>query len=262
MKTLDFLNILAFVTVFAGVITIVNYLLKKLTRVATDTSTNLILDYSRSLFPVLLVVLIIRTFVFQPYRVPTGSLEPTVMPGDMIFATQYNYGLKLPFWDSTILKTGQPKRGDIVLFHWPVNPTQLTLVKRVIGLPGDHVSYINKVLYINGEEAKQHDKGSFQEDLGNNQTQVVERYQENLDGIKHDILRNADKPGINFRDLVVPQGMYFVMGDNRDNSDDSRSWGFVPSQDIFGKARFVFFNMRLSPLQIKWDRIGDTFSSH
>ena len=111
----------------------------------------IIIEYSRSFFPVFLIVLILRSFVFQPFTVPTGSLEPTVMPGDYLFVTQYSYGLRAPIWRTLLMPTGNPKRGDIIVFHSPVN-TKTLLVKRLIGLPGDDVSYIDKVLYINGKK--------------------------------------------------------------------------------------------------------------
>lgn len=197
----------------------------------------------------------IRAFIFQPYRVPTGSLEPTVIPGDLIFVTQFNYGLKLPLWDKKLIKISEPQHGQIALFRWPVNP-KLTFVKRVIGVPGDHISYINKVFTINGKKAEQRYIGEFDEVLSGGRTRKVKRYLENLDGVKHYILVNPEVPSHNFKDLVVPAGHYFMIGDNRDDSDDSRSWGFVPEYDFIGRALFVWFNIQFDPLKLRWHRIG------
>lgn len=256
MRIFDFLNILALLTIFSGVITVVDWLLRRRKQSSGDAEKcSLFVEYARSFFPVFLIVLIIRAFLFQPYRVPTGSLEPSVMPGDLIFVTQFNYGLKIPLWDKTIVNIGLPERGQIALFRWPVNP-KLTFVKRVIGLPGDHISYINKVFTINGKEAKQTFAGDFQEDLGNGQFRAVKRYLENLNGIQHYILVNPLNPGTNFKDLVVPKGMYMMIGDNRDDSDDSRDWGFVSQHDFIGRALMVWFNIQFSPFSVNWHRIG------
>lgn len=255
MRIFDFLNILALLTLFTGVVTLVDWYLAKRAGEQASTQPNKWIEYCRSFFPVFLIVLVIRAFVFQPYRVPTGSLEPTVMPGDLIFVTQYNYGLKLPLWDKVIIPVKHPQRGEIALFRWPVNP-KLTFVKRVIGVPGDHVSYVNKVLTINGEVATQQSMGDFQEDLGQGQFRTVQRYREQLPEITHEILVNPAASATDFQDLVIPPGFYLMIGDNRDNSDDSRDWGFVAERNFIGRARFVWFNIQLSPFSMAWHRIG------
>lgn len=263
MKLLDFLNILAFLTLFTGVVSFVDIILQWIYRSNKENKkTNLFLEYCREFFPVLLLVLLIRSFAVQPYRVPTGSLEPTVKPGDFILVTQYNYGLKIPFWDHTIIKVGHPKMGQIALFQSPVNPTKLTLVKRVIGLPGDRISYINKVLYINGQEEKQTFVKNTNEILDNGNLIPVKEYREDLNGISHLIIINPKAPTVNFKNLIVPNGKYFMMGDNRDDSDDSRYWGFVPFENFIGQARFVFFNMSFTPFHIDLSRIGKTLLTH
>ncbi len=256
MKIFDFLNILALLTLFSGVIVFVDWLLRRRVKDAGDKLThNVVVDYARSFFPVFLIVLVIRAFIAQPYRVPTGSLEPTVIPGDLILVTQYNYGLKIPLWDKTLIPTGKPKTGQIALFRWPVNP-KVTFVKRVIGVPGDHISYINKVLTINGKEATQKFVGYAKEILGGDRTRMVKKYEENLNGIKHFIYVNPEVPVQDFKDLVVPKGKYFMMGDNRDDSDDSRNWGFVPLPYYIGRARIVWMNWDSSKYRVRWDRIG------
>lgn len=149
----DFLNILSLLAIFAGIICLVDIIWHRVKKTPIEKNAKhpLIIDYVRSFFPILLIVLIIRSLLFQPYRVPTGSLEPTIMPGDLILVNQYDYGLYFPLWNKKFVTIGEPKRGQIALLRWPVNPA-VTFVKRVIGLPGDHISYQNKVLSINGKK--------------------------------------------------------------------------------------------------------------
>lgn len=217
-----------------------------------------IAEYARSFFSVFLIVYIIRAFIMQPFYTPTGSLKPTIMPGDFSFVTQYNYGLRIPVWDWRFISIGNPKRGDIAVFHWPVNP-HVDFVKRVIGLPGDHVSYVNKVLYINGKKMPQtFVKNSTDSDGQGSPEWPTKIYQENLDGVKHEIMLNPAIAAKNFRNLVVPKDEYLMMGDNRDNSDDGRDWGFVKRRAILGKAEFIFFSWNPNhKLDIHWHRIGN-----
>ena len=242
----DLLNILSVATVFTGVVTLVDAIYtKRLMRKDSSLSLgkkNCLLDLCRSIFPVLLIVLLIRSFIAQPFRVPTGSLEPTVMPGDFILVTQYDYGLRTPLWYKKILATGEPMRGQIALFRWPVNPN-VTFVKRVIGVPGDRISYVNKKLTINGHAASYQfvQKAEDREFPGRH---VAEKeYIESIPGIPaHHIWNQVGMPATDFHDLVVPKGYYFMMGDNRDGSDDSRSWGFVSEHAFIGRARYVLLN--------------------
>ncbi len=256
----DFLNILSLITIFAGVICLVDIIMRARQRKKYGASSGevkhpIIIEYARSFFPVLLIVLLIRAFLFQPYRVPTGSLEPTIIPGDMILVNQYDYGLRIPLWNKEFIHVGNPKTGQIGLFRWPVNPA-VTFVKRVIGVPGDHISYINKVLYINGKEQSQKFMGDSVEIGPGNETWKVKKYEEDLNGIKHFIIIRPDRPGRNFKNLVVPKGEYFMMGDNRDDSDDSRSWGFVPAKNFIGRALFIWLSWDSQHHTIRWNRIG------
>lgn len=267
----DFPTILLVLSVLSGFIVLgdifyCRYLRKQGHEIATD-KYPLVIDYARAFFPVLVIVLLIRSFIAQPYRVPTGSLEPTVMPGDFILVTEYNYGLRMPGWHKTLIKTGDPKTGQIALFRWPVNP-QVNFVKRVIGMPGDKISYINKVLYINGKKQEQTLVGNATDTDGpGTPTWKVKVMEENLMGVKHKIyLCNdhvgpcADSTPHDFYNLVVPANTYFMMGDNRDNSDDSRSWGFMPESHFIGQARFVFLNWNSWTTnwsqKIQWNRTG------
>lgn len=212
----------------------------------------LLVDYARSLFPVFLIVLLIRSFVAQPFRVPTGSLEPTIMPNDLLLVSQFSYGLRLPVIQTKILNIGEPKRGDIVVFSHPAVPG-MDLIKRVIGIPGDHIIYKNKVLYINGQIMQQtFIKNGYDVEPGMNIS--VKVMEEDLGTMKHRILiynQGGETTDFNF---TVPQGYYFMMGDNRDNSADSRVWGFMPEKNIIGKAEVIFFSWDHG---IQWSRIGD-----
>lgn len=209
----------------------------------------------RQLFPMLLIVLIIRAFIAQPFRVPTGSLEPTVLPGDMILVTQFNYGLRTPIFLHTLLPLGKPKRGDIAVFHWPSNP-QYHFVKRVIGLPGDRIDYENKILTVNGQKWDQQYKGKAEayDEPGATHRSVIVREEQLPQGF-HDILID---PKVFDRDfsVTVPENNYFVMGDNRDHSDDSRYWGFLPEKNLVGKANLILLSWDKETWRIRWSRTG------
>lgn len=261
---LDFLNILTLLTIFAGVVILVDKFMRKKQNVVLvknekgEKKHPVLIDYARSFFPILLIVLIIRSFLFQPYRVPTGSLEPTIMPGDLILVNQFDYGLRLPLWNKIFVPIGQPKTGQIALFRWPVNPA-VTFVKRVIGVPGDHISYINKVFFINGKEMKQTFVKETVEVGDNGQNWPAKQYEEDLNGVRHYIIVRADRPTQDFKDLVVPPGRFFMIGDNRDDSDDCRSWGFVTLQQFVGRANLIWMSWDSQRHRIRWDRIGMKF---
>lgn len=211
----------------------------------------MLVDYARSLFPIFLIVLVVRSFIIQPFRVPTGSLEPTVMPNDFVAVSQFAYGLRLPVINTKIAHISEPQHGDIVVFRYPVDPS-VNFVKRAIGLPGDHIVYKNKVLYINGQEMKQTfiKEGEDVESTGNISSKVME---ENLMGIKHQILIHDDGGETDDFDFTVPKGYYFMMGDNRDDSADSRVWGFVPEENLVGRAFMIWLSFDHG---IRWSRIG------
>jgi signal peptidase I len=232
--------------------------LKKRRASKNISERSIIVEYGRSFFPVLLAVLVIRSFIVQPVRVPTGSLEPTVMPIEFIVVKQYSYGLRLPALHTKVVSIGEPKIGDIVVFRWPVNPS-IDFVKRVIGTPGDYIEYKNKVLYINGKEAKQTFVGPALDIEPESQGGdiPVKKYSENLNGVVHDILINPRGGDDTDFSITVPEGMYFMMGDNRDDSDDSRSWGFVPEANLRGKAVMVWLSWDKKNHRIRWNRIGE-----
>lgn len=223
-------------------------------RSSRDTVLSKVALWCRGLFPLLLLVFLLRSFIVQPYRVPTGSLEPTILPGDFVMVSQFDYGLHLPLTHQTLFKTGAPQRGDIALFRWPVNPA-ITYVKRIIGIPGDHISYRAKQLIINGKRCPRQFIGQAV-DMEPSGGFVVDRYREECPGVKHDIFVNPYAGHNGDFDFTVPAGQYFVMGDNRDNSNDSRTWGAVSAASLIGKARYIWLSWDAQSHRIVWDRIG------
>ena len=220
-----------------------------------------IADQARSLFSVFLVVFILRTFLIGNFLIPTASMTPTLPVGDFIFVNKTAYGIRAPFSNKTLIKLGEPKRGDIVVFHFPVNPN-VDFVKRVIGLPGDVISYHNKKLTINGKQLEYTNCTMNQPNYYNRAFAGVNGNTictENLDGVKHKVDLISSAKSDNFTNLKVPKGEYFVMGDNRDNSEDSRYWGFVPEKDLVGKAKIVWMSWDKINKSIRWNEIGKVF---
>lgn len=256
--SMNFPLILVSLTALTGVIWLLDSLFflgaRKRRQGTAIVKHPLIVEYSRSFFPVLLAVLVIRSFIVQPYRVPTGSLEPTILPGDFIAVNQFAYGLRLPVIGTKILNIGEPKRGDIVVFRWPVDPS-IDFVKRVIGLPGDHVVYQNKILTINNQPVSQKIIGDSidLEPSGNIPSMLIE---ENLLGVKHQILVHYQGGETGDFDFTVPKGLYFMMGDNRDESSDSRFWGLVPESALEGKAFVIWMSWDSQNHDIRWNRLG------
>ncbi|MGH8501078.1 MAG: signal peptidase I [Gammaproteobacteria bacterium] len=212
-------------------------------------------EYSKSFFPVLLIVLLLRGFVAEPFRIPSGSMMPTLLVGDFILVSKFAYDIRLPVTGTKLIETGGPQRGDVVVFRYPEHPTD-DYIKRVVGLPGDHVGYYNKVLYINGKRAPQQPIGQY-DAMGsgmamNGATVAMEK----LGDVKHRILLEPGQPGME-GEYIVPPDQYFVMGDNRDNSNDSRFWGFVPDENLVGKAFLIWLNWDMQGGVFDFTRIGD-----
>lgn len=252
---LDFELVLTSLTVLAGVLCLVDACMFAPKRHQQHAHMPLWAEYARSFFPVLLIVLLLRSFIAEPYRIPSGSDKPTLLVGDFLVANKFAYGLRLPVLHTKIWAINEPKTGDIVLFRYPVDPSE-DFIKRLVGMPGDHISYINKVLYINGVAMPQETVGhAIDENETNGPQWPVEIRQENLNGIKHLIYVRPDVAAQNFS-VIVPPGEYFAMGDNRDNSNDSRYWGFVPEQNFVGKAYAIFFSWDNVVHSVRWDRIG------
>lgn len=193
-------------------------------------------EYSKSFFPVLFVVLILRSFLVEPFQIPSGSMIPTLKIGDFILVNKYTYGIRLPVIRTKVMDINEPKRGDVMVFFPPHK--SIYYIKRVVGLPGDEIRYIDNQLYINGEKMPQKLLASL--------PPAAPQYQimsEDLAGVEHDMRKNIIPGRLSRRgSWVVPEGHYFMMGDNRDNSSDSREWGPVPEENIVGKAFAVWMH--------------------
>lgn len=211
-------------------------------------------EYAKSFFPVLFVVLVLRSFVIEPFRIPSGSMKPTLLVGDFILVNKFAYGLRLPVINTRIFATGEPQRGDIMVFRFPENPKQ-DYIKRVVGLPGDRIDYYGKVLYINGKAMPQEFIGLYEDPEKNGGSAGAKLMKENLMGVEHDILIMAQRMSIE-KEYVVPPGHYFAMGDNRDNSNDSRFWGPVPEENLVGKAFFIWMNWNFQDGTRDFSRVG------
>ncbi|MDZ7735983.1 MAG: signal peptidase I [Gammaproteobacteria bacterium] len=216
-----------------------------------DAEVPVLVEYARSFFPVFLIVLILRSFIVEPFRIPSASMMPTLLIGDFILVNKYEYGIRLPVINTEIVAVGEPARGDIAVFRYPKQP-DTPYIKRIVGLPGDHISYRNKQLYINGKLMEQETLERYHMDgtaAGMNGA-VLRR--ENLMAVEHHILIDPGRAGF-MVDSVVPEGHYFAMGDNRDHSSDSRFWGFVPEANLVGRAFFIWMNWDSG---VNWHRLG------
>ncbi len=215
-----------------------------------------IVEYSRSFFPVLLIVLLLRSFVVEPFRIPSNSMMPTLLTGDFILVSKYSYGIRLPVVDSMVLPTGTPERGDVVVFRYPED-MKTPFIKRIVGLPGDEIDYRDKILHINGEAMEQgpavrytgYGSGAVMDGTSLIQEKVFDR--------RHPILIRPGAPSRETRGVVVPKGHYFVLGDNRDHSRDSRFWGMVPDEMLIGRAFGIWMNWDFGH-GIEWSRIGQS----
>ena len=213
-------------------------------------------EYSISFFPVILVVFFLRSFLVEPFKIPSGSMIPTLLIGDFILVNKFTYGIRLPVVNVKVLELGSPKRGDVMVFRYPADPS-LDYIKRVVGLPGDRIEYRDKQLSINGKPVPRRQVADYE---SRERLQYYPRFLESFDGAEHEIILEKDAPGYVGRSMefrhsgncdynsgglvcTVPAGHYFAMGDNRDNSSDSRVWGFVPDENIVGKAFFIWLNL-------------------
>ena len=232
---MDFTLILVVIVLVSGLIYGLDILYFKNRR--GDSEPGIIIDYSRSFFPVLFLVLLLRSFLFEPFQIPSGSMLPTLKIGDFILVNKFDYGLRLPVLGKTIYEVGQPSRGDVMVFKYPEDPN-INFIKRVVGIPGDTVEYRNKVVYVNGAM-------QTLTRVVPDGTLVVppltEEASEQLGDREHRSWRRMTQ-GRDFPPVQIPEGQYFVMGDNRDNSNDSRVWGFVDDSLIVGRAFAVWMH--------------------
>ena len=215
------------------------------------------LDWTAGLFPVILVVFLLRSFLFEPFKIPSGSMMPTLLTGDLILVNKFTYGFRLPVINTKLTDGTPPARGDVMVFRYPPQPS-LDYIKRVVGLPGDEVAYLNKKLTINGKPVS---KDAVPEYFDEEAMRYLKEYKEDLLGRQHYLLNDdSRRAGLSEAEIMtfpnrencrysvdgvvckVPEGHYFMMGENRDNSLDSRYWGFVPDKNIVGKAFFIWMN--------------------
>ncbi|MFC4821519.1 signal peptidase I [Dokdonella ginsengisoli] len=210
-------------------------------------------EYARSFFPVLFVILLFRSFIAEPFKIPSGSMMPTLLVGDFILVNKFSYGLRLPVLNKKVLDVGEPKRGDVFVFRYPENPKE-DYIKRVIGLPGDEITYRNKVLYVNGEEIAETGLGPYVGPGESGRSMAGAQVKlEKLGAVEHRIMELPQAFIGHEGTWKVPPGHYFAMGDNRDNSQDSRFWGFVPEQNLVGRAFVIWMNFDNG---IDFSRIG------
>jgi signal peptidase I len=222
-------------------------------RARTALQEPVAVEYARSFFPVLLLILLFRSFIAEPFKIPSGSMMPTLLVGDFILVNKFAYGLRLPVLDRKILAVGEPERGDVFVFRYPQNPKE-DYIKRVIGLPGDEITYRDKTLFVNGVEVAETDLGNYVgpsepgRNLGNARVLA-----EKLGEVEHRILEIPNAWIGHEGSWTVPAGHYFAMGDNRDSSADSRFWGFVPEENLVGRAFVIWMNWHNG---IDFSRIG------
>ncbi|PCM43669.1 signal peptidase I [Marinobacter sp. ANT_B65] len=254
---IDFPLVLVVLTFVSGLIWLADILFWRKRRHAESTENTAqnedepkepyLVDLSRSFFPVLAIVLVLRSFLVEPFQIPSGSMLPTLEVGDFILVNKYAYGLRLPVAGTKVLDIGDPARGDVMVFRYPKDG-ETNYIKRVIGLPGDTVRYRDKQLFINGEQIE----SEFVVRLP-----PVEVRKEDLGEVEHDIFLTMGRPGAAGEgEWQVPEGHYFVMGDNRDNSNDSRYWGTVPDDLVVGKAFAIWMHWESFTSLPSFKRVG------
>ena len=261
---IDFALVLVVLTTLSGLIWLVDSLLFKQRRMDRSVQRSIepprepvMVEYARSLFPVLLIVLVFRSFLFEPFKIPSGSMIPTLLVGDFIVVNKFSYGVRLPVLNKKVIDIGLPERGDVVVFRYPLDPG-VNFIKRAVGLPGDTVTYRDKQLFVNGELVESTAAGRFQSSDVKCSSPAADAalYDEKLGGVNHDILLHDSSRGRNGQ-WIVPEGHYFMMGDNRDRSNDSREWGFVPEENLLGRAVGIWLNFDFEKGCADLSRVGD-----
>ncbi|VAW32878.1 Signal peptidase I [hydrothermal vent metagenome] len=253
----DFEAFLTITSLATGLLWIISKYLHK--KGAKQSFTANTIEQVGSFFPVLIFVLVIRTFVFEPFRIPSSSMMPTLLTGDFIYVNKFAYGLKMPVLHDTIIEVGKPKRGDIIVFRFPQDQSS-DYIKRVVALPGDRVFYDTrkKEVFINGKLIQQQLDGPYTGLMDNPMAKGLIKKYESLGDVNHMIFTQNHSGGgpIKHLNVTVPAGHYFVLGDNRDNSADSRAWGFVPERNLVGRAVFIWMHWRTTDFIEGLKRIG------
>jgi len=249
--SIDFSAVFVAALAITGIILLVDAAIGKSRPKRAGASTPWLVAQARSLFPVILVVLVVRSFLVEPFRIPSASMMPGLVDGDFIFVNKYTYGLRLPILNVKILPTGEPQRGDVVVFRLPSNPS-VNFIKRLVGLPGDHIVVQDNRLFINGKLVPLRADGLYTGDFGFTGAPLgIERF-----GTEEHVVMFARGRFATGYDATVPAGHYFCMGDNRNDSEDSRFAvvGFVPEQNLVGRAARIWMNWRHG--SVDWHRIG------
>lgn len=252
----DYTAILAIAVILAGGLALVDTLMLKPSRPAgpdgQPAPAPWLFSQARSLFPVLLAVLLFRSFLYEPFRIPSESMLPGLIDGDFILVSKFSYGLRLPLTDTVLLSTGDPRRGDVIVFRSPSEP-DVNLIKRLVGLPGDHVVVRDNQLIVNGVRMPLRADGRYAGGFGFNGSPLMK---ERFGTSEHELLLASRRWATDF-DGVVPSGRYFFMGDNRNDSEDSRfeDVGFVPRENLIGHAVRIWMSWQI-PGWPKWRRIG------
>jgi signal peptidase I len=250
---MDFEAWLAIATIVTGVIWLIDRFVFAARR-NEQQQPNAVIEFARSFFPVLIAVLVLRAFVFEPFRIPSKSMVPTLLVGDFVLVNKFSYGLRAPVFHTKFLDLGEPERGDVVVFRYPPDPTK-DYIKRVIGMPGDQVTYADEHLFINGDPVDLEQLGVY-DGPDADALSTMQQFLETLpNDVQHPVLQVDGRRGPDVS-VTVPQNHYFVMGDNRDNSADSRVWGFVPEDNLVGKAFMIWMSIDFSEFDVRFGRIG------
>ncbi len=218
-----------------------------------------LVTFSQGAFPLLIVILLLRSFTFEAFKIPTGSMKPTLVEGDIVVVDKYSLGLRVPLLGYRFT-AGEPERGDIVVFRGTVDGEKASVIKRIVGLPGDHIRYQDRTLYVNGNPAIQLNITGDIDNLANGKQMKVIRATEDLGNKQHEIFMAMydieDESAYKYKDLVVPKNSYFVLGDHRSNSIDSRYLGVLADKQLIGKARFIAFSLDWAHKAVRWKRMG------
>jgi signal peptidase I len=254
---LNFPLLLVLATAITGLIWLIDIVVfapkRKAAMRGKDGELPILVEYVQSFFPVLFIVLVLRSFLFEPFRIPSGSMIPTLLIGDFILVNKFSYGVRLPVIHTKILDTGAPERGDVAVFRYPLDPG-LDYIKRVVGLPGDTVVYENRQFVVNGELMPTGNDTDYISPINESLVVGATRRDETFGPNTHEILEFTGEFPKRSNIFVVPEGHYLMVGDNRDRSNDGRFWGFVPEENLVGKAKYIWMHWNSGVI---WSRLAD-----